>query len=147
MVPQSILNNSPLHLFKIILCCCTGFCLVASSGGYSLVVVLGLLTGGFLCCTAWALGRAGFSSCSTRAQWLRFPGPQSTGSIVVTHGLSCSEACGIFPDQGLNPYLLHWQAGPLPLSHHSSRFLRDPVNNNHLHWYSTSQSTKEFVSV
>ena len=24
---------------------------------------------------------------------------------------------GIFPTQGLNPCLLHWQAGPLPLSH------------------------------
>ena len=24
------------------------------------------------------------------------------GSVVVVHGLSCSTACGIFPDQGLN---------------------------------------------
>ena len=38
---------------------------------------------------------------------LRF---KSTGSIVVVHGLSCLEACGIFPDQGLNPCLPHWQA-------------------------------------
>ena len=28
--------------------------------------------------------------------------------------------CGIFPDQGLNPCLLHWQANPLPLSHQGS---------------------------
>ena len=34
----------------------------------------------------------------------------STGSMVVAHGLSCSMACGISPDQGLNPCLLHWQA-------------------------------------
>ena len=27
---------------------------------------------------------------------------QSTGSVVVANGLSCSEACGIFPDQGSN---------------------------------------------
>ena len=27
----------------------------------------------------------------------------------VAHGPSCSEACGIFPDQGLNPCPLHWQ--------------------------------------
>ena len=54
----------------------------------------------------------GFSSCAPRLQ--------STGSIVVTHGLSCSVACGIFPDQGLNLYLLHWQAGTLPLSHQGS---------------------------
>ena len=26
----------------------------------------------------------------------------STGSVVVAHGLSCSVACGIFPDQGSN---------------------------------------------
>ena len=29
----------------------------------------------------------------------------------MAHGLGCSEACGIFPDQGLNPRLLRWQAG------------------------------------
>ena len=34
----------------------------------------------------------------------------NAGSVVVAHGLSCSEACGIFPDQGGNPCLLHWQA-------------------------------------
>ena len=28
----------------------------------------------------------------------------------MAHGLSCSAACGIFPDQGLNPCPLHWQA-------------------------------------
>ena len=34
--------------------------------------------------------------------------------------LSCSTACGIFPDQGLNLCLLHWQADSLPLSHQGS---------------------------
>ena len=38
----------------------------------------------------------------------------------VALGLSCSEVCGIFPDQGLNPCLLHWQANSLPLIHHRS---------------------------
>ena len=28
-------------------------------------------------------------------------------SVVVAHGLSCSTACGIFPDQGSNPCPLH----------------------------------------
>ena len=42
------------------------------------------------------------------------------GSILVAHGLSCSEACGIFPDQGLNLCPLHWQAVSLPLSHQGS---------------------------
>ena len=30
------------------------------------------------------------------------------GSVVGMHGLSCSSACGIFTDQGLNPCLPHW---------------------------------------
>ena len=34
------------------------------------------------------------------------PGLQRTGSVVVAHGLSCSEACRIFPDQGSHRYLL-----------------------------------------
>ena len=48
----------------------------------------------------WSTGsrRAGFSSCGSRA------------SVVVAHGLSCSAACEIFPDQGSNPCPLHWQA-------------------------------------
>ena len=28
------------------------------------------------------------------------PRLQSTGSVVVVHGVSCSEACGVFLDQG-----------------------------------------------
>ena len=46
---------------------------------------------GFSCCRAWAL------ECMV-------------GSVVVALGLSCSEACGMFLDKGLNPYPLHWQA-------------------------------------
>ena len=45
---------------------------------------------------------AGFSSCGSRAL-----GAQA--SVVVVHGLSCSAACEIFPDQGSNPCPLHWQ--------------------------------------
>ena len=41
-------------------------------------------------------------------------------SIVVAHGRSCSSVCGIFPDQGSNLCLLHWQAVSLPLSHQGS---------------------------
>ena len=33
----------------------------------------------------------------------------SAGSVVVTHRLSCSAACGNFPDQGSNPCPMHWQ--------------------------------------
>ena len=55
-------------------------------------------------------------------------GTQALGagaSVVVAHrlgscsslGLSCSVACGIFPDQGSNPRPLRWQANSLPLCH------------------------------
>ena len=95
-----------LHWVFIAAC---GLSLVMASGGYS------------------SLQYAGFS-----LQWLlllqntgsRHTGSvvvvcrlQSAGSVVVAHGLSCSAACGIFPDQGLNPSPLHWQADSYPLCH------------------------------
>ena len=59
-----------------------------------------------------------------RLQQLRLrscaPGLWSTDLVVVAHRLSCLKAAGIFPDQGPNPCLLHWQADSLPLSHQGS---------------------------
>ena len=37
-------------------------------------------------------------------QWL-----QHVGSVLVFPRLSCSPACGIFPDQGTNLCSLHWR--------------------------------------
>ena len=51
---------------------------------------------------------------------LRSTGSRRAGSVIVAHGLSCSAACGIFPDQGSNPYPLHWQADSQPLRHQGS---------------------------
>ena len=51
----------------------------------------------------------------TRASVVVAPGPSSSRSAVVAHGLSCAMACRIFPDQGWNPRLLDWQANSLPL--------------------------------
>ena len=45
---------------------------------------------GFSCFGVWALGMGTL--------------------VVVVHRLSCSLACGIFPDQRSNPSPLHWQA-------------------------------------
>ena len=71
-----------------------------------------------LCCCMWA-----FSSCG---EWgllfvaehgLQAHGLQQlwhTGSAVVAHRLSCSMACGIFPDKSWNPCPLHWQADSQP---------------------------------
>ena len=47
-------------------------------------------------------------------------GLQSTGSVVVAHGPSCSAACGIVPDQGWNPCPLRWQADSHPLNQQGS---------------------------
>ena len=56
--------------------------------------------GGFSCSGAKVLGRAGFSSC--------------------VHRLSCTTACGIFPDQELNPCPLHSKTFCLPWAYQGS---------------------------
>ena len=97
--------------------CCAGFSLVAASGGYSLLQCTGFAFGGFSSREARALG-AGASVVAARAgsavAVLRL---QRTGSVVVVQALSCSAACGIFPDQGSNPYLLHQQADSSPMTY------------------------------
>ena len=54
---------------------------------------------------------------------LRSTGSRCAGSVAVAHGLSCSVACGIFPDQGSNRCPLHWQADSQPLRHQGSPIL------------------------
>ena len=97
--------------------CCSGFSLVAASGGYSSLQCTRFAFGGFSSREARALG-AGASVVTARAGSaivvLRL---QRTGSVVVVQALSCSSACGIFPDQGSNPCLLHQQADSSPMSH------------------------------
>ena len=69
---------------------------------------------------AQAIGNKGFSDCGVRASPVVAPGLQGIGPVVGVHGLSCSAACRIFPDQGSNPCLLHWQVDSLPPSHQGS---------------------------
>ena len=62
-------------------------------------------------------------------------GSRRAGSVVVAHGPSCSAACGVFPDQGLNPCPLHWQSDSQPLRHQGSPpflflFFWDPYSSN-----------------
>ena len=64
---------------------------------------------------------------AARASVVAVCGIISFGSRALEHRLntcgatiSCSETCGIFPDQGLNSCLLHWQADSLPLDHQGS---------------------------
>ena len=56
----------------------------------------------------------------SRPLLLRSTGSRRAGSVAVAHRLSCSAACGIFPDQGSNPRPLHWQADSQPLHHQGS---------------------------
>ena len=56
----------------------------------------------------------------SRPLLLQSTGFRRAGSVVVAHGPSRSAACGIFPDQGLNPCPLHWQADSQPLCHQGS---------------------------
>ena len=78
------------------------------------------------CGVRWGASRCGgFSCCGAQApacsgSVVAAPRLYSTRSAVVVHGFSCSVACGIFPDQGWNPSLLHWQTDSLPLSHQGS---------------------------
>ena len=57
----------------------------------------------------WALG--------LQEQGLPAPGHRLSSGCAWP---SCSAACGIFPDEGSNLCLLHWQLDSLPLSHHGS---------------------------
>ena len=80
-----------------------GLSLVAASGGHS---------------SSWCAGLS-----LSQPLLLRSTGSRCAGSVIVVHGPSCSGACGIFPDQGLNPCPLHWQADSQPLCHQGSPFL------------------------
>ena len=99
------------------LCYFAGFSLAVASEGYSPVALCRLLI-------AVASLVAKHRLMGTQASVIAFcdsivaaPGLQSTGSVAVAHGLSCSAACGIFPDRGLNPCFLNLHMDCLPLSH------------------------------
>ena len=103
-----------IYLFIFIFGCvgssflCEGLSLVAASGGLSSSR-----------CTGLSL---------SRPLLLRSTGSRRAGSVVATHGPSCSAACGIFPEQGSNPCTLHWQADSQPLRHQGSpEFFFKPV--------------------
>ena len=89
--------------------CCAGFSLIMESGVYSPVSVCRLLTA-----VASLVAELGLQSMQA--------------SVVVVHRLSCSAACGIFPDQGSNPCLLRWQADSLVLSHQGNPHVYNNIN-------------------
>ena len=95
-----------------------GLSLVVASGGHS-----SSRCGGH--CSSRCAGLS-----LSRPLLLRSTGSRRAGSVVVAHGLSCSEACGIFPDQGSNPCPLHRQADSQPLCHQGSPEYSLLVTNN-----------------
>ena len=102
---SSSCNNIKFYLFIYFWLCWVfvsvrGLSLVAASGSHSSSPCAGLLQ-------SWPL-------------LLPSTGSRRAGSVVVAHRPSCSAACGIFPDQGSNPCLLHWQADSQPLHHQGS---------------------------
>ena len=105
-----------------------GLSLVAASGGYSSLQCAGFSLWWLLLLQSTGMQASVvaahvLSSCGSRAQLLRgmwdpprlgleprSPALAGQASVAVAHGLSCSVACGIFPDQGSNLCPLHWQA-------------------------------------
>ena len=71
----------------------------------------------------------GLSSCSTQPLERRL---RSCGACE----LSCSPACGMFPDWGPNPCLLHWQEDSYPLHHQGC-----PICLNSKHTFSLLSTT------
>ena len=100
--------------------------LVVASRGYSVFRCGSQAShcSGFSCCRAQAPGTwasvvavLGLGSCGSNLRlW-------SEGSVIVEHGLSCSAACGIFSDQGLNSCPLLWEADSYPPRHQGSPLL------------------------
>ena len=109
-----------IYLFYLWLCwvlvSVRGLSLVAASGGHSSSRCAGLSL--------------------SRPLLLRSTGSRCAGSVIVAHGLSCSAACGILPDQGSNSRPLHWQADSQPLRHQGSP--RDAFNMLLKPWYKTN---------
>ena len=94
----SFFKKNYLFLAALGLCCCVLAFSSCSKRGLLFIVVCGLLIA-----VASLVAEHGLQAHGLQQLW-------HAGSVVVAHGLSCSAACGVFPDQGSNPCSLHWQA-------------------------------------
>ena len=116
-------NIFSMKLLKIILCtyfqlhwvfvAAPGLSLVVVNTGYSLAVSRLLLVAVASTVVEHKLKSAWASATAARGLSIAAPGLQSTDWTVVSHGLECSMARGILPDQELNPSLWHWQVDSL----------------------------------
>ena len=105
-------TSFPLHFLKFIYLNLFIFGCVGSS-----LLLMGFSScseWGLLCCGAQASHCSGFSCCGARALGMQAQQLWLMGSKAqaqqLWHRLSCSTACGIFPDQVSNLCPLHWQA-------------------------------------
>ena len=71
--------------------------------------------GSLACCSPW-----GRKELDTTDDGTITKAPERRLSSCGAVALSCSAACGIFPEQGSNPFLLHWEANSSPLSYQGS---------------------------
>ena len=112
----SFSKNKIIYIFNLFIYLWLCWVFVAVRG-LSLVAGSGLLfvvVHGLLIAVASLVAEHGLQACGLWQLWhtgsvVVARGLQSAGSMVAAHGLSCSAACGIFPDQGSNPCPLHWQ--------------------------------------
>ena len=112
-------GGSQPHLLKRLFMClflvglvlpCLVWTWVAASGSYSLLGCSGFSLWWVLLLHSMGFRCRGFGSFSSQALEC---------GLSSCHGLSCSEACEIFPDNRLNPCPLHWQDSH-PLYHWGS---------------------------
>ena len=102
-MPNVFLLFNFFWLCRVFVAVC-GFSLVVANRGYSLAVMHGrLITVASLVAEHGLYGMQ--ASVTTSCMSCK-----ATGSVVVAHELSCPSVCGIFPNQGSNPYPLHWLA-------------------------------------
>ena len=89
-----------------------------------------------------APGHAGLTSCSMQVSSCDSWAPEHR-LIAVVHGLCCSAACGVFPDQGLNPYLLPWQVDSSPRSPQGPREMS--FTHRFIHFFSQVQVLEQWL--
>ena len=94
-----------------------GLSLIAASRGYSWLWCVGFSFPWLL--LLWSTGsrHTGFTGCGTQTAFGLVSATVSADSVVMSQGLSCSMPCGIFLNQWLNLWPLHWQAYSYPLHH------------------------------
>ena len=120
VISLQLIKKNYLFTAVLGLQCCAVSSLVVACGGCSLAVVHGRLRVAASLVAGQGLQGRWAAVAAACCSVVVASGLQSTGSIMVVHGPSCSTVCGIILDQGVNPCLLHRQADSSPRNHHGS---------------------------